>query len=291
MNIIEKAKTDGLVLDGGMGSMLFSAGLSGKPSEFWTLERPEIVEAIHRAYFDAGSDVVSANTFGGSPVKLKKAGLEKQAMTVNQNAVAIARQAAGKTQYVAGDIGPTGEMLQPFGLLCKEEATATFGEQAAWLAEAGVDLFIVETMFDLNESLAAIAGIRKVSDLPIFATLTFTQSPKGFATIMGNRVEPSMKSLIDAGASAVGANCSIGSDKMIELAAEIRAAVNSPVVIQPNAGAPKTENGEIVYPEDAEFFSENIRKIKELGVEIVGGCCGTTPDYIRRVCEKIRKPK
>jgi len=291
MNIIEKAKTDGLVLDGGMGSMLFRTGLSGKPSEFWTLERPEIIESINRAYFDAGADVATTNTFGGSSVKLKKAGLEKQAITANQNAVAIARQAAGKTQYVAGDIGPTGEMLQPFGLLGIEEATATFGEQAAWLAEAGVDLFIIETMFDLNESLAAIAGIRKVSDLPIFATLTFTQSPKGFATIMGNRVEPSMKSLIDAGASAVGANCSIGSDKMIGLAAEIRAAVQSPVVIQPNAGAPKTENGAIVYPEDIEFFSENIRKIKELGVEIVGGCCGTTPDYIRRICEKIRQPK
>lgn len=291
MDLIQKAKETGLIFDGGTGSMLFREGLSGKPSEYWNFERPEVVEKIHRAYINAGSDVVSTNTFGGSQIKLKKTELGSKVKEVNQNAAMIARKAAGNDHWVAGDIGPTGEMLQPFGLMSTEEATETFTLQASWLAEAGVNLFIIETMFDLNEALAAIRGIRQISNLPIFATLTFEQKPTGFVTLMGNRMAKSMKALLDSGADAVGANCSIGSDKMVQLAKEIRESVESLVIIQPNAGIPKNENGVIVYPEDAEFFSENIKKIKDFGVEIVGGCCGTTPDYIRLVCEKNKLPR
>lgn len=288
MDIIEKAKKDGLVFDGAMGTMLIREGLTGgKASELWILEKPEVVAKVHKSYFDAGSDVVISNTFGGSPIKLSKVGLGNNVEEINITAVKLVKESAGEGKYVAGDIGPMGEMLTPLGPVSFEEAADCFAEQAEYLSKAGADLFIIETMFDINESLAAIKGAQSVSSLPIFATLTFEQNPTGFATLMGNKVEDSMKTLIDAGAEAVGANCSIGSDIMIALAREIRESIDSPVIIQPNAGIPETNGTEIVHPEDEEYFSDNISSIKKLGVEIVGGCCGTTPEYIRRIVEKI----
>ena len=289
MDIIEKAKKDGLVFDGAMGTMLIREGLiGGKASELWILEKPEVVAKVHKSYFDAGSDVVTTNTFGGSPIKLSKVGLGDNVEEINITAVKLVKESAGEGKYVAGDIGPMGEMLKPFGTIFSfEEAVDCFAEQAEYLSKAGADLFIIESMFDINESLAAIKGAQSVSSLPIFATLTFEQNPTGFATLMGNKVEDSMKTLIDAGAEAVGANCSIGSDTMIVLAREIRESIDSPVIIQPNAGIPETKGTEVVYPEDEEFFSDNISSIKKLGVEIVGGCCGTTPEYIRGIVSKI----
>jgi len=180
-----------------------------------------------------------------------------------------------------------GDMLQPLGLITEEEATENFARQAKFLAENGVDLFIVETMFVINESLTAIRGIRTVSDLPIFATMTFEKGRNGFATIMGNQVSESMRTLANAGASAVGANCSIGSDMMIELAAEIRKSVDIPVIIQPNAGLPETINSQLIYPETPDIYAANLRQIKALGIEIIGGCCGTTPEYIRAISKSI----
>jgi len=284
MTVIEQMKKNGLLLDGAMGSMLMLKGMpGGYSSELMNIEKPDIVLEIHQAYLAAGSDVITTNTFGGSRIKFKKANLDHLTEEVNRSAVKIARQAAGRDQFVAGDIGPMGDMLQPLGLIGVDEATETFSEQARFLSDAGVDLFIVETMFDVNECRAAIRGIRAVSDLPILATLTFEKNPMGFATIMGNGVVESMQILIENGAAAVGANCSIGSDHMVRLAEEIRDCVKTPVVIQPNAGIPEVKNGQLSYPEDPSYYLENIKAIKALGVEIVGGCCGTTPDYIRAI--------
>lgn len=284
MTVLEKAVSAGLLFDGAMGSMLMAKGMpSGMASEMMNIEKPDTVLEIHKAYLSAGADVITTNTFGGSPLKMQAAGIEHLTEEANQMAARIARQAVTAGQYVAGDIGPMGAMLQPFGLISQEEATENFARQAKILADSGVDLFIVETMFDINESLAAIRGIRSVSDLPIFATLTFEKGPQGFATIMGNQVAESMRTLIGAGAAAVGANCSIGSDLMIELAAEIRKSVAVPVIIQSNAGLPERIDGRLVYPETPEIYATNIGKIKALGVEIIGGCCGTTPEYIRKI--------
>lgn len=288
MNIIEKAKTEGLIIDGAMGTMLIQAGIEGgKASEFWNLEKPVIIQDVHKSYFEAGSDIAVTNTFGGSPIKLKKVGLGDRIEDVNRIGAQLAREVAGEGQYVAGDMGSMGEMLHPSGPITFEAAIDCFAEQADCLSKAGVDLFIIETIFDLQESLAAIKGIQSVSSKPVFATLTFEKTLKGFITLMGNRVEESMKSLIDAGAVAVGANCSMGSDIMLDLAREIRQIIDEPVIIQPNAGIPEMKGSEVIYPENKDFFSDNIRKIKESGIEIVGGCCGTTPDYIRMVVAKI----
>jgi 5-methyltetrahydrofolate--homocysteine methyltransferase len=289
MTFIEKVGAQGMIFDGALGTMLIREGLGGgKASEFWILEKPEIVQAIHKSYFDAGADIVTTNTFGASVIKLQKSGLAGHAERINVLAVQTARAAGSKGKFVAGDIGPLGDLLEPSGTISVESAVDAFSEQAEALSGAGADVIIVETMFDLDEALAAIKGIQSVCSLPILATLTFQRIPSGgFATMMGNRVEVGMKTLRDAGAFAVGANCSIGSDAMVDLAREIRNFVDIPVIIQPNAGIPEIKGLETVYPESVEYFLKNIRIIKSEGIEIVGGCCGTTPEYIRIIAETI----
>ncbi len=292
MNILENVNQEGLIFDGAMGSMLIQAGLKGgKASEFWNIEKPEVIESIHRAYFEAGADVATVNTFGGSAFKMAKMGITHSPEQINTAAVHIAKKAAGEGQYVAGGMGPLGEMLKPAGLVSVEDAVSCFAQQAGFLAGAGVDCFILETFFDLNEILAAIRGLRQASSLPIFASMTFQKKQNGFFTIMGNKPVESMNVLLEAGASVVGANCSLTSDTMIELAQEIRHNIDAPIIIQPNAGAPKAVGESIIYPESVEHFSDNMKKLKELGVNVVGGCCGSTPDFIRSTAEKIKKQK
>jgi methionine synthase I (cobalamin-dependent) len=288
MDILDKVKESGLIFDGAMGSMLIAAGLKGgKISELWNLENPQVIEDIHKAYFDAGSHVAVTNSFGASPFKLKKMGVDADPEKINVAAVEIARRAAGPGQYVAGDMGPLGEMLQPAGLLTQEEAQEHYVKQATFLASGGIDFFILETFFDLNEILAAIRAIRSVSDLPIFSTMTFQKKPSGFFTLMGNKPGDSMNKMVDAGASVVGANCSLASDTMVDLARIIRDSVDVPVMIQPNAGAPRNEGEIVVYPETVDYFCDNILALKGIGIDVVGGCCGTTPDFIRTMAEKI----
>jgi len=290
MDILTRIKKEGLIFDGAFGSLLMQRGLpEGVLPEMWCLEHPEVVTGIHADYVAAGADVLTANTFGASALKLKKNGLEKRTEEINSRMVEMARTATQSDNLIAGDIGSIGEMLAPFGKISNEEAVANYAEQAGYLEAAGVDLFIIETMFDLNEALAALRGVRQGSAKPVFVTLTFEQGPAGFATIMGNQPEASMQALVAAGAAAVGANCSIGSDAMVRLAEIIRNAVSVPVIIQPNAGIPTLQKGFLHYPEDVVSFTRNIVAIKQSGVEIVGGCCGTTPDYIRAIREAIGK--
>jgi len=284
------AHRDGLLFDGAMGSMLIAAGVDRQyPSEHWNLAAPETVGAIHSAYLDAGADVITTNSFGGSRLKLQKSGDAGQVREINRQAACIARECAGNSAWVAGDIGPSGEMLAPYGMISETEMTANFAEQARALAEGGVDLFIVETMFDLNEALSAVRGIREVSDKPVFATLTFESKPTGFVTLMGNRVREATEALAAAGVAAVGANCSLGSEQMIGLAREMRASVAGLIIIQPNAGQPRVTTDGLEYPESPVVFADNLLRIKSLRIEIIGGCCGSTPEYIRQIARRIKK--
>ncbi len=289
MDVDEKMMTKGLLIDGAMGSMLISQGLTGAQApELWNIEHPYRIQAVHTAYCDAGADVITANTYGACAIKLEKMGVSKSVAEINQAGVGLARQACTNGQYVAGDMGSLGDMLEPAGPVSIDRAVECFAEQAGILDEAGVDLFLIETVFDLNLAVAAIRAIRQVSGRPVFCSMTFKQMKKGFFTIFGNGVEDSVKALEQAGASAVGANCSIGSRVMVELAGEIKRVAKVPVIVQPNAGLPEVKaDNTVFYPEDESFFAESIRMIKELGVEIVGGCCGTTPDYIRKIRQVI----
>jgi len=289
MEIQEKVKQKGVVLDGGMGSTLISRGLKGGDcAEKWNIDHPDVIQAIHQAYFDAGAEVATANTFGASSLKLEKMGIEEHLETINTAAINNAKAAAKPGQYVAGDLGPLGEMFSPMGSMTVERAKDIYVNQAGIIAAAGVDLFLIETIFDLNEAMAALAAVQTVSSKPVFCSLTFNQTKRGFFTLMGNPVEASMQQLRDAGAAAVGANCSLGSDSMIDLAKQIRESVDIPVLIQPNAGMPQTgTDGTALYPEDEIRFAENIKKIRDLGIEIVGGCCGTTPAFIQKIRESL----
>jgi len=280
MDILEKVRKEGLIFDGAMGSTLISRGLKGgEATELWNLKHPDIIMEIHRAYYEAGADVASANTYGASAIKLKKMGVTQSVEDVNRTGVQIAKEVCGKGQYVAGELGVLGDMLQPMGPISFDEAVDCFAQQAGFLEDEGVDVFLIETIFDINIALAAIKAVRSVSEKPIFCSLTFKKMKKGFFTIFGNKPEDSMKSLVEAGAAAVGANCSMGSKTMIGLAVEIKKTVNVPVIIQPNAGLPETAKGNsIFYPENETFFADSIKKIRKAGVEIVGGCCGTTPE-------------
>lgn len=281
MSVMSRVKEQGLLFDGAMGSMLISAGLKGGESpDAWLLERPDKISEVHRQYKNAGSEVLTTATFGSNSIKLGKADMAHQMELINSTAAVLARQIAEDVCFVAGNIGPTGELLSPAGMLTAEKAKDCFAGQAKVLDDSGVDLFLIQTFYDLQELLAAVEGVRSVSDLPIFATMSFQEKKTGFVTIMGNRVEESLKQLLNAGVNVVGANCSISSSAMVQLAKEIRGAISEPVMAQPNAGAPHLENGIAVYDETPEMFAENIRQIKALGVEAVGGCCGTTPEHI-----------
>jgi methionine synthase I (cobalamin-dependent) len=292
MSLLTRIETQGLMFDGAMGTMLIQAGLeSGTVPETWVLERPEEVIKVHQGYADAGADILITNTFGGNPIKLKKAGLDKKMDEINEKAAGLAKSIAKAPCLVAGNIGPTGELLQAGGSLSEEAIKVCFAAQAHALAKGGVDLFLVQTFFNIKEILMAIKGIQSVSDLPVFASMTFQEYPKGFSTIMGDSVECSMKALKDANALVVGANCSLGSDRMVVLAKDVRNAVSTPVMVAPNAGSPVVREGKTMYSEDAHTFSENMASIKALGVEVMGGCCGTTPEYIRQTIQKTKIKK
>jgi 5-methyltetrahydrofolate--homocysteine methyltransferase len=267
-------------LDGGLGSMLIAAGLPpGHGPERWNLEQPARVEAVHRAYVDAGCRVVHANTFGCSQPKLRAAGLDADVATVNRAAVAHARRAAGERAVVAGDLGPTGLSLPPLGNATVADLESAFVEQVEVLVEAGVDLLSIETMYDLREALAALAAARR-HDLPVMASMTFEARKRGFFTVMGDPLAGSLATLAAAGADAVGCNCSVGPDTMVAMAAEALASVSVPVVAQPNAGLPRTTPEGVGYDAGPAEFARACAAMAAAGVALLGGCCGTTPAHL-----------
>jgi 5-methyltetrahydrofolate--homocysteine methyltransferase len=270
-----------LLLDGGMGSLLMAAGLErGRAPEWWNLEHPDRVEAAHRGYVEAGSDIVHTNTFGASPPKLHAAGLGGRCREVNALAVTIARKVCGTSTLMAGDVGPTGLLLAPVGQATAEEMVDAFREQVGALAEAGADLISIETMYDLREALAAL-GAARATGLPVLASMTFEARKRGFFTIMGDPLPASLAALADAGAEAVGCNCSVTSSVMVGMVSEARRSVKTPIVAQPNAGQPRVTPAGPVYDVRPEEFARDLMAMVEAGACFVGGCCGTTPEHIR----------
>ena len=253
----------------------------GRAPEWWNLEHPDRVEEAHRGYVRAGSDVVQTNTFGGSAPKLLAAGLGGRCGEVNARAVELARAACGEATLVAGDIGPTGLMLPPVGEATLEEMRRAFAEQAGALAVAGVDLLSIETMYDLREALAAVEAAR-VTGLPVLASMTFEARKRGFFTIMGDPLAPAMVALAAAGAAAVGFNCSVTSQVMVAMVEQSRGVVSVPLVAQPNAGSPRLTPSGTIYEESPDTFAGGLVAMVSAGARAVGGCCGTTPEFIAR---------
>jgi 5-methyltetrahydrofolate--homocysteine methyltransferase len=276
---------DLLVGDGAWGTQLMQRGLpEGRPPEWFALERPDLIEEVARLYVAAGADLVTTDTFGGSAFRLKRHGLEAQLEGVNREAVQAVKRAAAGRALVSASVGPTGEMLEPYGDVEPEAAEDAFAEQMAVLALAGADLFCIETMADLTEAACAVRAARRVApSLPVVATMTFEPSPRGLFTLMGTSAEDAAKGLVDAGADVVGSNCGTGIADMIAIARAMTGAVSRPVAIQPNAGLPETVDGRLVYRETAQSMAARVPELLALGVRIVGSCCGTTPEHTRAI--------
>jgi 5-methyltetrahydrofolate--homocysteine methyltransferase len=275
------AAGDVLVGDGAMGTMLFQRGLApGEPPESVTLRRPEILEEIARLYLDAGADLLETNTFGGSPLKLGLHGLEGETETINRVAVEAVRAVAGGRAYVAGSCGPSGHLLEPYGDTSRDAVLQSFRRQMEALIGAGVDCIVVETMTDLAEAQLAVRTAKAVAPaIPVLATMTFDPTPRGYFTIMGVSVATAAAGLTAAGADAVGSNCGNGIEHMVAIAREFRRHTQAPLVIQANAGLPRTVGGQTVYDETPEFMAGKARDLLAIGVSVIGGCCGTTPAH------------
>ena len=274
-----------LVADGAMGTMLQDAGLPvGMPGEAWLLEQPEAVADVHRAYIAAGAELVLTCTFGGTQARLAHAGMADRVAEINRQAVEVAREAGAA--YVAGDIGPLGELLAPLGKRTYDEAVDLFAEQADALAEAEVDVLYVETMGSLDEVRAAVEGARRVApDLPLTVTLSFDTKGR---TNMGVRPEQAAQALVELGVTAFGANCGHSLEMTAEAVRKMReAAPGAILIVKPNAGLPRMVGDEIVYDATPEVMAEYARRFVDLGARIVGACCGSTPAHIAAIARAV----
>ncbi len=261
--------------------MLIAAGLEpGGAPERWNLERSDRVEAVHRAYVEAGSDAVHTNTFGGNPLRLAATGMPGRCREVNLAAVAIARRACDGRALVAGDVGPTGHMLPPLGTATVDELREAFRAQVEALAEGGVDLISIETMSDRREALAAVEAAR-ATGLAVHAAMTFERRRRGVFTIMGDPLVATLLELAGAGAAAVGCNCSVTSDEMLEMVREAASRLPVPLSAQPNAGRPRIGAAGVEYDATPGRFARDLAAMAEAGAALLGGCCGTTPEFIR----------
>ena len=285
-SLMEKLQAKEIVVfDGATGTQLMKYGMPGGACpEALNLMQPDIPEQVARDYQRAGADVVETNTFGGSPAKLAMHDYAEKTEDINKRAAEIARKGAGPDAFVAGSCGPTGEMLEPFGEADPDTLYSGFVRQMQGLADGGVDLFCIETMSDLQEACLAVKAAKSVAPhIPVAATMTFNRSSRGFFTMMGVSVEAAAAGLEEAGADILGSNCGNGIEEMVEIAHVFAKITSLPLLIQANAGQPVLKNGRTHYPETPEFFARHVEQMIHVGVGIIGGCCGTTPDHIRAI--------
>lgn len=276
-----------LLLDGATGTNLQKAGMpTGVCPEQWILEHKEVILELQKKYVEAGTDILYAPTFSGNRIKLEEYGLADRLIEINQGLVSLAKEAAGNKALVAGDITMTGQQLYPIGTLHFEELVEVYKEQIRCMAEAGVDLLAAETMMSLQEARAAVLAAKEVSDLPIMVTMTFQEDGR---TLYGTDPKTAVIVLQSLGADAVGVNCSAGPDAMIPIIKEMKKYATVPLIAKPNAGLPQIdENGKNYYDMDAETFAKFMEELAEAGAAVLGGCCGTTPEYIKKIKKKIK---
>jgi 5-methyltetrahydrofolate--homocysteine methyltransferase len=279
-----------VLLDGGFGTELIARGFpQGACPETWNVERPEVVQEIHKNYFAAGSDAVLTNSFGGSKIKLNDYAVGDRCYELNKAAATIANQVKPEGKFVGGSMGPTGKFLKPTGEYEEEQFVEAYAEQAKGLSDGGVDFLLIETQYDLKEALCALKGSRKVSDKPIFVTMTFNLGPKGFFTIMGNSPAQFIQEMEKEGVPVVGTNCTLDSGQMVDLIKIMRETTSLPIIAQANAGKPSVSSeGEVSYAQGLEDYLLYIPKMAENGANIIGGCCGTNPEYIQRMAQVLK---
>jgi 5-methyltetrahydrofolate--homocysteine methyltransferase len=292
---LERLTSDVLVFDGAMGTMLFAAGLSsGDCPELWNVAHPDVLQKIHQAYFTAGSDLVETNTFGGSRLKLKAYGLQDRSRELNLAGAKIARSVCPPGKYVAGSIRPTGHLpdtFEPMGDTPAEVFYENFREQALALAEGGVDLFAVETMMIPEEAVIAVKAAKQATSLPVMCSMTFQwgRGKNVDRTMWGTSPEEAARLLREAGADAVGCNCGDGGPGRVPfILREMQQTAPGFLVAYPNAGLPRIVNGSSVYDLSPEAMAAAYPDILAAGANVVGACCGSTPEHIRRIAEVVR---
>ncbi|MGD0877761.1 MAG: bifunctional homocysteine S-methyltransferase/methylenetetrahydrofolate reductase [Anaerolineales bacterium] len=280
LSLLESSPTP-LLADGAMGTLLHSRGTPfDKCFDELNLSNPAAVCGIHAEYLEAGAQILLTNTFGANRFKLSQYGLQDKLEAINRAGVELACQAAGGLAFVAGDIGPLGVRIAPFGRVQPEQARAAFAEQAQALVKSGVDLIVIETMSDLFEIQAAIQAVHEAATgLPVIASVTFTRDDR---TLLGDSPEKVARTLVKAGPDVIGVNCSGGPAQLLRLLKAMHAAVPSAKVwVKPNAGWPEQVGGRIMYPADPDYFGDYAQAFCEAGASIIGGCCGTTPEHIK----------
>lgn len=281
-----------VILDGATGSNLQRSGMPvGVCPEQWIIENSQIMKQLQVDYIKAGTDILYAPTFTCNRIKLEEYGIQNQLVEMNKQLVEISKEAIAECGcqdkvFVAGDLTMTGQQLYPVGKLLFEELVEIYKEQAEVLVEAGVDLFVVETMMSLQECRAAVLAIKEICDLPIMVTLTFNEDER---TLFGTDAKTAVVVLQSLGADAVGLNCSTGPDKMHQIVEDMRSVANIPLIAKPNAGLPELKDGETIFNMGAQEFAEEMEKLVEKGISIVGGCCGTTPEHIECMRELVEK--
>ena len=278
-----------LIADGSTGASLHKMGLKpGIPPEDLVLDEPEMVLRLESGFIEAGADIILTDTFGGSRILMQKSKYADRTAEINKRAAELARQAASAREgvLVAGSIGPTGQLMKPYGPLTVEEATAAFAEQAQALAEGGVDLLVIETMFAFEEADAAFRGARSVTDLPIVVSFSYD---RGVRTMMGVKPADMLKHYKEMGAVVIGANCGTSLENMEKVQQEYAACGEGfPLWAKPNAGLPHLVDGETVFDVTPAQMAEYALKYVKLGAKVVGGCCGNLPGHIAAIAKAVK---
>ncbi len=276
-----------LIADGAMCTQLAALGLEGECPEAWNVDEPGAVERVHKSYVEAGARLILTNTFGATEWKLARSGHAADAERFCRAAVENALRAAAGRAYVLGDVGPTGELAGQLGERSAHEFESVFAAQVRHLVKAGVHGIMIETMSSAAEAVAAVRAAKRSCELPVFACMTYSGGRRGYRTMMGETPAEATGKLLEAGADVVGANCGLGAAEMGQVVREIAAATAGPIIAKPNAGLPRLVGDKTVFAEGAGEWAGQTPAIVEAGANIIGGCCGTTPEHIARACELL----